>query len=108
MASDFSMYSGDSRVLTISIRDEAGVAVDVSTATAIVYGIFRADGTLVVSKALGAGVTVVTSTVTVTLLPADTAALAGTYGHELQVTMPDGSVSTALHGEMTIVRDYIE
>lgn len=108
MASDFSMYSGDSRVLTITIRDEEAVAVDVSTATAIVFGIFRADGTQLLSKTLGAGVSVVTSTVTVTLSPADTAGLSGTFGHELQITMPTGVVATALRGEVTIVKDYIQ
>lgn len=107
MASDFSMYSGDSRVLTITIRDEEGVAVDVSS-TAIVFGIFRADGTQLLSKTLGAGVSVVTSTVTVTLLPADTAGLSGVFGHELQITMPTGVVATALRGEVTIVKDYIQ
>ena len=104
---DFTMYSGDSKTLTIAIRDEAGDPVDVSTATSIIYAIVKTDGTRVATKTLGAGVTVATSTVTVTLVPADTAGLAGTYGHELEITLLSGAGSTALHGEMAIVRDYI-
>lgn len=104
---DFTMISGDTKTLTIAIRDEAGAAADVSLATAIAYGVFKSDGTAVMSKALGTGISVATSIVTVLLDPEDTAGQAGTYMHELQITMSAGVVYTALQGEMTILRDYI-
>jgi hypothetical protein len=108
MAVDYSMYSGDSRIITISIRDDAGANVDVTTAQSIRYGIFRGDGTLMFEKALLSGVTVAGSVVTVTLLPADTASIApALYLHELQITLAAGAVATVLQGKIEIKRDYI-
>jgi len=74
MAHDVTMYSGDSKTLTISIVDGDGDAVDVSTAG---------------------------STVTVTLEPDDTADLAGVFYYELQITDESGNVSTAMSGAIT-------
>lgn len=103
------MVSGDSATLSIGIVNAAGVAVDVSTATAIVYEIATspAAATPLVSKALTTGVTVATSTVTVTLAPADTKDLAGVYYHELEITDASGNVFTAFSGYVTIDRDLI-
>ena len=39
--------------------------------------------------------------------PADTAALAGEFYHELQMTL-DGAISTVLYGQATIVKDLIQ
>jgi hypothetical protein len=45
--------------------------------------------------------------VTITLDPADTAALAGEFYHELELTQA-GIVSTVLFGQVTIVKDLIQ
>ncbi len=110
MAVDFSMYSGDSRTFTIQVRDaDTGVTVDVSTALAILYGIYRSSGALILQKHLASGVTVVGSVVTVTLAPADTASVApGQYVHECQITLADSSIQTVLQGEIEIKQDYVE
>lgn len=109
MSTDVSLIRGDSRDLTITITDEAGAPVDVSTAPTITYGIFdRGVSTALVTKALGDGISVVTSTVTVTLDPADTTSLTpGEYFQELQIIMADGDVFTPLQGVIRLIRDYI-
>lgn len=108
MTQNFAMVSGDSKTLDIGIVDGDGVAVDVSTAPAIAYQIAASPAaTALVTKTLASGITVATSTVSVTLAPADTASLAGVYYHELQVTDAGGRVFTALSGYVTIERDLI-
>jgi len=108
MSQDVTMYSGDSKTLTISIVDGDGDAVDVSTAAAVVYAIADSSrGPAHVTKTLADGVSVAGSTVTVTLEPDDTAALAGVYYHELQITDESGNVDTALSGAITVQRDLV-
>ena len=105
MATDFSMYAGDDKTLTISITDADGAPVNVSTATSIRYGVFR-GGTLVFVKDLDDGVTVASSTVTVVLDAADTVDLDGLYAHELEIIM-DGNTTTALQGHVTIQHSFL-
>lgn len=107
MAADFEMYSGDSRIIDVAITDEAGTPVDVSTATAISY-IFYKSGETLFTKTLSAGITVATSTVTVTIDPEDTEDLAGDVIHEMQITTAGGGIYTVLQGTVKIIRDYIE
>jgi hypothetical protein len=109
MATDAELYAGDTKILTIAITDANGNAVDVSTATAIVYGVYgRISSTAIISKTLAGGITVVTSTVTVTLDPEDTADIApGAYIHECEVTQASGAVYTVLQGKLTIIKDYV-
>ena len=103
------MYAGDSKTLTILISDQAGDPVDVSDADSITYSIFSSSATAKATKTLADGITVVTSTVTVALAPADTAALsAGEYTHELQVVTAALEVYTAMQGKLTVRRSYIE
>lgn len=109
MASDYTMYSGDSRLQPIGIFDEVGAPVDVSTATDITYKILKATGETVITKTLADGITVDESVVTVELAPADTAELSGpNFIHELQITTSLGAVYTVLQGTIAIKRDYIE
>lgn len=109
MATDASLIRGDSRDLTINITDEAGVPVDVSTAPDITYSIFDVSNPVaLVTKTIGDGVVVVTSTITVTLDAADTELLGpAAYVHEMQIIMADGKVYTPLQGVFTLVRDFI-
>lgn len=106
---DFSLISGDSRTLQIAITDEAGAAVDVSSAQAIEYGIYDTTGTARVTKALGTGISVAANVITVEILPIDTAnLLGGSYIQECQIITAAGRVNTVLQQTMTIKRDYIE
>lgn len=107
MASDMVMVAGDSHTIEILIADAEGTPVDVSNAQAIRYGLFNGSTAALVSKSLSSGITVDTSTVTVTLEPEDTAGLRGAFVHELEITDVTGAVHTPLQGRVTIMRDYL-
>ncbi len=108
MTADFTMFSGDSRILTILIKDEAGVDVDVSAADTILYGIFKKDGTVILQKALLSGITVAGNVVSITLLPSETQDIApGQYMHECQISLLDGTVATVMQGQLHILRDFL-
>jgi len=105
---NFSMHSGDSKSLSVSITNAAGTPVDVSTAAAIVWTLAASPtSAALVTKGLGDGVTVSTSTVTVALDPEDTDDLAGLYYQEMQVTDGSGNVSTVLSGHVLIEGDLV-
>ena len=109
MASSFEMYSGDTKTLAVAITDADGNAVTLTGATCA-YTIRTAitSTTALVTKATGgSGITVSGSTVTISLAPADTADLDGTYYHELQITDSAGHVSTAFQDVVSIKRDII-
>ena len=71
----------------------------------------KPSGTALVTKTVGAGITLVTplsGRADVALLPADTAALkAGVYYYELEIVL-SGSKSTAAYGAVTILADLVE
>jgi len=105
---NFSLHSGDSKTLTVSIVNAAGTPVDVSTAAAIAYKLAATPySAALVSKALGSGISVATSVVSVTLLAADTALLAGMMYQEMQITDGSGNVATVLTGQVMIEGDLI-
>lgn len=106
---DFTMYSGDDRSFNVGITNEEGDPEDVSDALSITYGVFHPrTGVEQFKKELGDGITVVTSVVTVTLLPEDTEALlGGTYIHELEIITAENKTYTALQGEIVIKRGFI-
>lgn len=105
---NFSMKSGDSKVLAIAIANSAGTPVDVSTAAAISWKLAATPyGTALLTKTLGSGITVSTSTVSVTLTAANTQDLEGVYYQEMQITDASGNVSTVLSGQIAIGRDLI-
>lgn len=105
----FTMFSGDSKSLVVSIVDDSDVAVDVSTATTIKYWLAKnaSSESAEFSKAVGSGIAVATSTVTVTIDAADTESLVGNYYHELEITDAVGLVYTAFSGRVTITKDVI-
>jgi len=107
MATDFSMYSGDSKSLAITITDSDGVAVDLTGAT-VKYAIAAsatATTKLVSKQTGGLGITTASNVATVPLVPADTASLAGIYYQECEVTDTSGNVSTALVGTVVIASE---
>ena len=86
-APHFSMHKGESKVLTYTVKDVAGVAVNISTYTTITMNFYLGSSTSVALTETGVlsgggtgGIFVVT------LVPADTSALtAGMYYVECQV-----------------------
>jgi hypothetical protein len=113
--SDFSMHSGDTRTLEITVKDEDSAVVNISTAT-ITWALSKQDsasvapkGAAIVTKTVGDGVTITdgpNGRVDVAISAADTSALSGDYYHELEVTI-SSSVSTVLFGTVTIKKDLI-
>lgn len=108
---NYEMVSGDTKLLIVTVTDDNGEVVDVSGAS-VTYVI--ADRETRVTKTTDSGITIGPDpdtpeqvAVLVTLAPADTEALAGLYGHEMQVTDTQGNVSTVLGGQVGIARDII-
>lgn len=116
---DFSMHSGDSRTLEVTVRDEADAVVNISAASGadLTWALSKKAtdtvdprGASLVSKTEGSGIAITdgpNGRCDVTLDPADTADLKGDdYYHEMQVIL-SGDTSTVLYGVVTIKGDLI-
>lgn len=102
---DICVPQHDAQDLYFDIVDDGGVAVDVSTASEIVWIIADAiDGTIRITKALtGTGLTLQTnSRVKVELTSANMNMAAADYYHELRITNVAGDPATVLKGTFTI------
>lgn len=107
---DFIMYQGDSKVLSVTVADEDGVVVAVDgmtirwQASPVVTGGFEPTATLKKDNDALGGVGTVTEegVFEVTIDPQDTENLSGLYYHEAELTDGAGAVSTVLTGRMTI------
>ena len=104
-------FSGNDVLLNYTVVDEAGVAKDLTGATAVIFVIAKVQGDPpLVSKSLGSGVVVTTplqGKFTVTLVPADTEALKGLpkgkpYYHEARVTDAAGKKVTVTYGDLNL------
>jgi len=106
---NFEMYSGDTHHLDITVRDADGALMDLTGAT-IEWGLYDQDGTVLVSKSTGSGITLtdpVNGVFRVTISPADTESLGGIYRHEAQVTDLADQVATVTRGRATIKPDIV-
>lgn len=93
---DFEMYAGDTAILNFSVS-MAGTL----TGATIKWVMST------ITKTIGSGITVTGDrTFTVTLSPADTTSLAGSYPHEAEITDSSGNVSTVARGTATIKEDF--
>jgi len=109
--SDFSMHSGDDLTLAITLKDAAGATVDVTGATGV-FAIGKQDST---GNPKGSPLSEPTVAVqdgpngllAVTIVPANTASLAGDYWYELQLTGADTKISTVLYGTLTVQKDLV-
>lgn len=113
---DFTLCSGDDRVLRFIITDEAGVPVNLDGVQSVRWGCARLlpNGTYVlpaaIDKTLQTGVRVADAAggvIEVALESNDTASLAGSYHHELQMTDAQGAVSTLASGVIKIIDDLL-
>lgn len=108
---DFSMHSGDTLTLNVTVQDAVGDPVDLTGATCT-FGLSKQD-----SEGLPKGSALASPTVTivsaaagnvsVAIVPANTASLAGDYYHELQVVDASSNVSTVLYGTATVQKDLL-
>jgi hypothetical protein len=105
---DFDMVSGDNKVITVNIIDEAGRPLNINSATAADFWVMTRHHVTVVTKSLGDGVTLDSTNIVVTLLPADTVDLkADLYYTELQVIDAAGEVFTPVQGKLFLKKGYV-
>ena|SRR5437764_15345572 len=107
MATDFSMYSGETKNINITINEQDGVTpVDLTGATITWHlkGSLR-SGNILVSKDNNNGI-IITDTangkIRVQLSPADTSGLNGIYYHVCEITDLIGDHSVVLIGKITV------
>ena len=114
MSSDFTMYAGDTKVITVLVEDEAGAPVPLDDATITwkmsksVLGGFSPTAT--VTKTTDDGITKAESddgVFSVTLDPEDTQGLSGHYYQEAQV-VTGGNTYTALTGYVSILPTLVD
>lgn len=109
---DFSMYQGDTKILEVTVKDEAGVVVDITSAT-IRWQLARnaKTTTLLIEKETGDGITIIDGPAgrfDVAIDPDDTVGLkAASYYHEAEVN-DAGVISTVLTGKATIKQALIK
>lgn len=99
------MWQGDDHQIDFTVTDSAGAAVNIASASAIQWVLAASDtSAALVSKSLVSGIGITNGPAgqfRVTLVPADTTALAGNYYHEARVTI-SGVTSTVAVGEFVI------
>jgi hypothetical protein len=105
---DFSMVSGETKYLVVTILQEG-----TTTARNITNDLFtwtlrpKNGGASLASYSIGSGITLTTPAsgiLTVTLSAAATTAQAGEYTHELRMTASTGEITVPVRGVITIVR----
>ena len=99
------MFSGNTRVLRVTVLDQDEVVVDITGATAEFIMAKRPGKSAVVTKTVGSGIVITDATnglLEITLEPADTETLSGTFHHELEVTDLGGRKTTVLFGTVTV------
>lgn len=111
MATNFAMFAGDDKTISVTVTDPNGDPVNLTSAT-IKWQAARSLGKAsVISKTTSSGITITDAAngeFEVTLSDTDTDDLSGTYQHEAEVTFADGTKSTVLSGTMKVIPVVIE
>lgn len=112
------IFSGDTKRLTYTVKDSAGVVIDISGG-AFRWALSRLKpdettpvpvGDALFTKSVGSGITITdgpNGELRVDLAPADTEDLTGSHYHELEMIL-GGSTSTVAYGQMDIRTDLLE
>lgn len=110
MSNDFTMFAGDSRTITVTVKNDQGAAVDITGATLKWQAAPSVSGAAVISKTSGSGIDLTspsTGVFTITLDGADTDALGeGVFYHEAEMVLA-GDTSTVLTGSMVVEKTLI-
>jgi hypothetical protein len=105
---DLTFYTGDSRNLLITVVDQNDGVITITDAA--IEWILISQGKTVLSKEVGAGITISNPTAgqfTISLTANDTRSLSGTYQHMTRVTTSDGNSSIVLTGTITVQESLI-
>lgn len=113
--SDLRIISGDDETLSVTITEPNGTATNLTGLLAMKFMIKAKptdlDINALVSKDLGTGVTVsapaTAGLATIAIDAANTAALAGAYHWEIQLTNSAGKKRTVADGRIRIQRDLV-
>ncbi len=98
------MFAGETKSIAVTVTNEAtGALVDFTAAT-VTWRIKRGS-TTILSKTVGAGITV--GTLTIALATGDSTSLSGNYSHELRATLADGTVTTLFTGMLFVLTTEI-
>jgi len=108
------IYSGEDVTITVSLTDSDGTALDAAAVNAISEYQYiiatdpHASSTLV-SKTIGAGVTLSNTAITATIVidDTDTDDLEGIYYHEAKATDSSGNETTSFAGALVIQRNVL-
>jgi hypothetical protein len=106
-AQDFTIYKGDTLVITVTVTNSAGAAKDLTSASIEWSAGHSPDRPANITKttAEGGGVSITNAAggiFTITLTATDTAAMDDVYFHRAQVTDSGSNVSTVLTGWITV------
>ena len=103
MGANFSMVSGDGKILEIEAVGPDGTPCDLSGHTAR-WGLFRPTVEKMIEKSSGNGIA---GAIRITLAPDDTSGLEGYYRHEVEIRDAAGVPTTILQGSVTILRGLL-
>lgn len=100
---DITIFAGETLVITDTVRRKStGALEDFTGASSIIFTLEQ-NGTEILTKTLGVGITANSSgVVTITLTAANTAGLRGDYQWELRATLADTTVTTTTTGAFTV------
>ncbi len=114
------MFSGDTKRLNYTVKDGAGVVIDITGGTfrwglsklgkPVTAGEPSPQGSPLLTKTVSSGITLTAPTLgelRVDLDPADTADLKGSFYHELEMVLA-GVTSTIAFGQIDIKKDLLE
>ena len=106
-AENFEMWSGEDKVIRVTVKDSAGAALPL-TGMSVSWKLARArSAAALVTKTTADGIALVSGgsggQFDITLMPADTDALAGTFLHEAEITDTAGKKSTVFSGRALIL-----
>jgi len=107
------MFAGDTRDIVVSVVDQDGVKVNLGTAS-VIWKMAKSDwktntSAVLITKNSSAGqIGLADGSFTVHLASADTMTLEGTYYHEAQITLADGTIGTPLTGKVKIKQNVID
>lgn len=108
--SDFSIFAGDTKLLTVTVTDEAGEAVDITTASIKWQAARSVEDEAVIEKTSPSGGIEITDgsggEFVVTLDAADTGDLSGLYYHEAEVTI-SSQPNTVVSGTFLVTKTLI-
>ena len=107
---DILIYSGDDKVITVTVYDNDDAIVDITGVTITWQLSQNVSSAALITKTVGSGITLSDPTsgvFTITLDPADTNSLSGRYYHECEITDSSSDVSTGFVGHATIKKDAI-